>query len=656
MSTATLERPALGVAPTPPPPVAIGPTWQHVPGWVPGDERYPFILPEHSLGWQAQAWVEGVKQGGPNGEDIPWNINHLEETDEFGEPLPFKLTNEQLRFLLWFYAIDEHGRFTFRDIVFQRLKGHGKDPLSAIISAIEFVGPCRFSHWSQVDRPELGLRAGDPVAKEHPRAWVQLAAVSKTQTQNTMMLFPGLFAKHTMDRHGIDMGKEQITAHGGRRKIQAVTRNPRTLEGGRPTLVIKNETHLWFEANDGHAMAEVIDRNVAKAPGGQARTLSITNAYNPGQDSVGQQERESWEEELASGWKMQTLYDSLEAAENAYLRLPPILVRDGATAEEREYREATEEETRAYIGEVLDKVRGDSWWLDIDSLVSKILQPKSKVVESRRFYYNQVLAAEDSWVHPDAIRSAVDPDVAAMRSIMSSDPLRVGWAPVGRDEPIVLFFDGSKSNDATAIIGCRISDGYTFLVGVWQKPKGQRGNGWIVSRAAVDERVAEAHARFTVVAFFADPSHALDDEDDGAFWDGTIDDWHQRYHPQYTIWATKSAYNSHSIMWDMSSPAHQEQFVRAAERFTSEMERRNDIEEYESSFKIDGHPAFISHLQNARAYEHPTVRGITLHKGSRTSKRKIDLAVAAVGARMVRRLILNLKEEEQKPERTGVVW
>ena len=25
------------------------------------------------------------------------------------------------------------------------------------------------------------------------------------------------------------------------------------------------------------------------------------------------------------------------------------------------------------------------------------------------------------------------------------DNLRVGWAPVGRDEPIVLFFDGSKS-------------------------------------------------------------------------------------------------------------------------------------------------------------------------------------------------------------------
>ena len=87
----------------------------------------------------------------------------------------------------------------------------------------------------------------------------------------------------------------------------------------------------------------------------------------------------------------------------------------------------------------------------------------------------------------------------------------------------------------------------------------------------------------------------------------------------------------------------------------SEFERKNDVEEFSPAFKIDGHPALMTHIRNARAYVHPKGYGISLHKGSRTSPRKIDLAVCVVGARMLRRLVLN-KPEEEKVERTGVVW
>jgi hypothetical protein len=37
----------------------------------------------------------------------------------------FSLTLEQLRFLLWWYAIDESGRFVYQSGVLQRLKGWG---------------------------------------------------------------------------------------------------------------------------------------------------------------------------------------------------------------------------------------------------------------------------------------------------------------------------------------------------------------------------------------------------------------------------------------------------------------------------------------------------------------------------------------------------
>ena len=37
--------------------------------------------------------------------------------------MPFVPTNEQKRFILWWYAIDADGKFVFREGVLQRLKG-----------------------------------------------------------------------------------------------------------------------------------------------------------------------------------------------------------------------------------------------------------------------------------------------------------------------------------------------------------------------------------------------------------------------------------------------------------------------------------------------------------------------------------------------------
>lgn len=640
----------IGELPTPPDPVHYGPTWEINSDWTPGSTAYKYLLPETTLGWEIQAWVEGVPELG-----IPANILS-DDTDEHGVPLPFRFTQEQLRFVLWMYAVDERGRFVFRDIVLQRLKGWGKDPLAAVIAAVEFVGPCRFAGWAMVDLPDKGLRMGDPVGKRHPRAWVQVAAVSKDQTKNTMTLFPGLFSPACVEEHAIDIGKEVIYAHHGRCRIEAVTSSPKALEGGRPTLVIKNETHHWLSNNNGHEMAQVIERNAVKSKDGAARTFSITNAYDPGQESVAQQERESWEQENESGWTVSTMYDSLEAHSSALIALPPVWTGHDDDGR-KTFREPSEAEYREYVGAIISAVRGDSTWLDVENITTKILQPKSDVTESRRFYYNQVLAAEDAWVPSQAIQAAIDKYVIDLRKLPGADVLRAGWAPVGGDEEIVMFFDGSKSFDATGLVGCRVSDGYTFLIGVWQQPKGMPDGKWLVPRWEVDERVHEAHKRFNIVAFFGDPSHALEDDDDTRYWDGFLDDWHQTYHPRYKVWAVRTGDNRHSVMWDMTSPQRQDSFVKAAERTRGEFTQKNDVEEFEPTFKIDGHPAFVTHLRNARAYYHPKGYGVSVHKGSRMSKRKIDLAVCAIGARMLRRLVQNA-EEQAEPEKlkASVVW
>lgn len=82
----------------------LGPTWQR------GDDGR-FVLPERTLGYQAIEWAED---------------NLLsDDVDEHGKQLPWRFTGEQYRFMLWWYAIDEHGSFIYRDGILQRLKGWG---------------------------------------------------------------------------------------------------------------------------------------------------------------------------------------------------------------------------------------------------------------------------------------------------------------------------------------------------------------------------------------------------------------------------------------------------------------------------------------------------------------------------------------------------
>jgi hypothetical protein len=644
-------------------PYSSGPTWDRDPlwdtyselareRWIDDGLRDPegYILPELTLGWQALHWAE---------ENLLSDDIDPEDPDG-NRRLPWSFTAEQMRFMLWFYAIDEYGRFLYREVIFQRLKGHGKDPLAAVISAIEFVGPCRHAGWAEVDMPEHGIVAGDPFARPHPRAWIQIAAVSLKQTQNTMKLFNGLFSAECLAEHGIDMGKESISAYGGQKGIEAVTSSPRSLEGNRPTLVILNETHHWLDNNEGTAMYAAIERNATKAKGGAARILSITNAFKPSEDSVAKMQRESYEKMLEGGWaNVGTMYDTLEAPKSARLKPKLDIILGEEIVAELEDAEV-EILVRRYLTRVLEKVRGGAWWLDIPSLIDSILRPSklNPPSQARRFWFNQIAASEEAWLDPAAIVAAINRQAKENREISPRDShsvLEAGWI-VGPEEPIVMFFDGSKSDDATALVGCRLSDGYIFTIGVWQPPEQkERAKTWLAPRAAVTMRVKEAFTRFNVVAFWGDPSHAKDDEDSSRYWDGLFDDWMRDYKDKLDPkhWPVKSGLRRHAVMFDMTSSDRLKLFVEAAEEFTETMETLNDIEEYAPGFQIDGHPAMVKHLEQAVLY--PTAWGTSLMKENRESKRKIDLAVCAVGARMLRRIVLNLAEEEEtKP--AAVIW
>lgn len=562
-------------------PVRVGPTWQTT------DDGY-WLLPELTIGWQVLGWMGSRLLLG-------------------GEP--FRPTLEQARFILWWYALDEDGRFLFRDGVLQRLKGWGKDPLGSALASVEALGPCRFLEWDD---------DGQPVATDVPAAWVQLAAVSLEQTKNTTRMFPSLLPERTRKEYRIPkVGKELIYALGDTRLIQAVTSSPSTMEGPRATFILLNETHLWLENNDGHAMDAVIRRNAAKSADGAARTLAITNAYQPGMDSVAERTREAWE--LADAGNSLTsgiLYDSLEAPPEA-----PLTV------------EAAPGVVRA--------IRGDSVWLDPDRMVAEILDTRNPPSQSRRFWYNQIVAAEDAWCDPIHFAACSAKTLENSGQIVALSP----------GDEVTLFFDGSKSDDATGLVACRVSDGHVGTMGMWQRPaRLGKDESWTTPRNEVDAVVADVFDRFEVVGFFADPSHALEDVTEERYWDALIDDWHQRYGKGLSLWADG---RRHSIMWDMTSRSRTAEFVAAAERCEADI-RSSFLERQfgrPATFTHDGDARLRRHVENARRW--PTKHGVSLGKERRGSRRKIDLAVCMVGARMVRRKI---ELGEGRRRRSGKVW
>ncbi len=551
-------------------PKLIGPSWQI-------DKRGRWVLPQRTIGWDVLGFCSN------------W-------LDLDGEPWRFTL--EQARIVLWWYALDETGRFLFDDGVLQRLKGWGKDPLGACLLFTEAIGPSRFDGWK-------GKGTKHPLAEMAPNPWVQTAAVSLEQTKNTMRLFPAMVPKRTQQRFRMQIGKELIHSLNDQSLIQAVTSSPATLEGARSTFVLKNETHHWNSSNDGHDMAAVVERNATKSKGGAARALAITNAFEPGEDSVAERDREAWER-AAEGETLTTgiFYDSLEAPPEAEL-------------------------SAEHAPEVAAAIRGDSTWLDTQRIVRFILDTRNPPSRSRRFWYNQIHAAEDAWVDPL--------NFDARQDVRTLDPA----------DDVVVFFDGSKSDDATGIVGCRVSDGHVFTLGMWQRPPGPRGEKWTAPREVIDVAIDDVFADFNVVAFWADPSHALDDETQDRYWTEIIDGWHRRHgvnlEPEW--WAVKG---KHSVEWDMTSPQRTAQFTGAA------MVTAEAIDEPEGDLTWDGDPRLRRHTHNAK--RRPNRYGISVGKQHRDSPHKIDLAVCMIGARMLRRHVLNTPPKAKKTKQAGKVW
>jgi phage terminase large subunit-like protein len=496
--------------------------------------------PFQSLGYQILRWAEKyIVQ--PDGENA-------------GEP--WRFTKEQKRFILWMYAIDQKGRWLYRDVTLRRAKGWGKTPLLAALAIIEFIGPARFSHWDPV--------TGRPIAVPVPLPLVQLAAVSLEQTANTRDMIRGMLANSPAEaQYGLELGKERIQFSDGRPgRIEPVAASSRTLEGARPTFVLGDETHHWIQSNGGHAVFKTLRRNVNKSARYGARIVQTTNAFNPNEDSVAQRTFES----VRDGKAKRTLYDSVEGY--------PL--------------EATDLQNEELVIEALKVAYGDSWWASVEELAENATDPLVPEGEFFRFYLNQIAESAEAWMAKE-IWTILEDQTAKIR----------------KKDLITIGFDGSLYHDSTAVIGCRVSDGKLFVLGLWERPDelGPKDE-WEVPVHEVVAVVDQAFRDYNVAWMYGDPSH----------WQNVMGDWSVKH-----SWRGEKGKREDVVF--QFSPQRERAMANAVERFETACRLRQSITH-------DGDARLTTHIVQASVEEKSF--GKLIRKEHPKSKRKIDAAMAAV--------------------------
>jgi phage terminase large subunit-like protein len=423
---------------------------------------------------------------------------------------------------------------------------NGKSPFLAAICCTELLGPVRFAYWG---------KDGQPVGKPVPSPLIQLVAVSEAQTENTMGLIREmLLLGSASSKYFVDVGQTRILSRHGR--IEPVTANAKSREGQRVSFAVFDETHLWDNSNGGIRLANTVRRNLGKMKG---RSIETSNAYAPGEGSVAESSHQYYINITAGLITGQPgfLFDTAEAP--------------AGTPYKGEGRRA------GLIQAYGDSCSENGGWIDLDRIEQEMDDPATTEPDGRRFYFNQVVQGYSQWINPDRWNE------------LKSDE----YIPKG--ERIALGFDGSIRNDSTALVACRLSDGFIWPIRVWEKPDDVED--WEVPFLEVDSVVRETLTNYRVSWVYADP----------AYWQDIVGRWALDY-PDivYEFWTHRRG-----------------AMARAIERFESAVNLGNI--RWSSS---DEHEVLSRHVMNAHADDTPA--GKLIRKEFPQSRRKIDAAMAAV--------------------------
>ena len=250
------------------------------------------------------------------------------------------------------------------------------------------------------------------------------------------------------------------------------------------------------------------------------------------------------------------------------------LERDGAPQSdvknaEKEYEAAADALYDAW------KPANPASWIDREYLLAEALAPSLSKEDVLQLHACVWTESEAQWVTPDE-----------WKGYQSDDRLEPG-------DLITLGFDGSETDDATALIAARVSDGLIQPIGVWAKPEGAKY--WHVPRDEVAAAVDEAFEEYIVALMLCDRP----------FWQSEIDKWASVWPKQVMEFRT----------------ANVNKMSASIERFATDLSS--------GMVRHTGDQVVTNHMLNAQRVRSGTM-GWKLSKPSSDSDRKIDAAVASV--------------------------
>ena len=398
----------------------------------------------------------------------------------------FDLDDEIREHIIECYRIDTvSGRRVFNEAVLSRPKGRAKSEVAALVVIVEAFGPCRFGGWDA---------DGQPVARPVVSPLIKCLATEESQAGNTFSNVAFIAGEWGQDEH-----PEIYGGAGGVRRyqsasaiylpqggeIRACTSGAASKDGGLETHVVADETHLYV-LPELRNMYATTARNMGKRYDADAWLHQTSTAYRPGEQSV-------FETTL-------TLWRKGDLPESVYVNH-----REATGKIDLDDKDRTIRQLREVYGPAAEWIDMDRKYRDMRDL--RICPDEETAA---RYFLNRPMSSKDAWIPDDVVKrqiraEAVDPGAR-----------------------ITLGFDGSLNDDATVLIGCRVSDGFIFPVGIWAKPSGPEGNWWEVPRSDVLSTIREAFGRYDVVRMYADPHE----------WRSDIDALQEEFGERVSPWAT----------------------------------------------------------------------------------------------------------------------
>jgi hypothetical protein len=453
------------------------------------------------------------------------------------------------------------GRRRFKRVAISLRKGSAKTELAAWIAAAELHpdAPVRTVGWDKKGHP-LGGGVTDP--------YIPMVAYTEEQSEELAYGALRVILENSEVAADFDIGLERIMRVDGHGKAEPLASAPHARDGARTTFQHFDETwHMTLPRLKKAHRAMLA--NIPKRRLADAWSLETTTAPAPGEDSVAE--------------------DTMRYAS---------AIAEGKLSDTRLFffhRQASEAHKLDTLRSIRTAVKEASGpvtaWSDIDGIVEQWKDPTAD-----RNYLRQV------WLNQPVRSSERAFDVVKWATLA-----RPGYRPPP-GALIALGFDGSKFQDATALVGAEVETGILFRLGIWQRPE-LAGPEFEIPTNEVNDCLEEAFATWSVFRLYADPP----------YWEDLVASWAGKHGEQVVVrWYTTRT----------------RKMADAVRSFVSAIA--------DGSLKHDGDPALSRHVANAckRRLQVRDEQGVplwTIQKERPDSPLKIDAAMASILAWEARR-------------------